>query len=250
MEREHNCLVFRLGKPVLNFLRTGARFTSAQAIPHLQAIPPGLRLVLRQPSHGLLGAQSSLSPDHVCFSPNVLSAPDSRNIFCELQTMKLGHRRNVRACILVLAGSAALLVAVTFPSFVLQGGDNVELEETDGSLDLVGNDKKTQLAQDGEQCWMCPCCAGCEATAAARATGCDLPKAKAVHGEAKKQKERDAAQHALNLANGRIKLLQAKLEQAKLASKNQAKPAGIGRSQAARQILPQGSSSYFHPCMG
>ena len=122
--------------------------------------------------------------------------------------MTLGHRRNVRACILVLAFSAALLVAVTSPSFVLQGGDNVELEET------------PQLAQNGEQCWMCPCCAGCEATAAARATGCDFPKAKAVHGEAKKQKERDAAQHALNLANGRIKLLQAKLEQAKLASKN------------------------------
>ena len=121
--------------------------------------------------------------------------------------MTLGHRRNVRACILVLAFSAALLVAVTSPSFVLQGGDNVELDET------------PQLAQNGEQCWMCPCCAGCEATAAARATGCDFPKAKAVHGEAKKQKERDAAQHALNLANGRIKLLQAKLEQAKLAAK-------------------------------
>lgn len=135
--------------------------------------------------------------------------------------MTLGHRRNVRACILVLAGSAALLVAVTSPSFVLQGGDNVELQETDGSLDLVGNDKPStepQLAH-GEQCWLCPCCAGCVATAAARATGCDFPKAKAVHGEAKKQRERDGAQHALNLANGRIKLLQAKLEQAKLAAK-------------------------------
>jgi len=44
-----------------------------------------------------------------------------------------------------------------------------------------------KLATNGEKCWMCPCCAGCEGTGAARAAGCGLPSAKEVHKKVEKK---------------------------------------------------------------
>ncbi len=114
------------------------------------------------------------------------------------------------------------------------------LLETDGSLDL----DKPQLADNGEECWICPCCAGCEATNVAMAAGCDKPKAKAVHTEAKKQKERASKNQAK---------LQSKVEASKVkATETQAvksrvtepvagtKPVVAARSAAA---VPKGSAA-------
>jgi len=44
-----------------------------------------------------------------------------------------------------------------------------------------------KLATNGEKCWMCPCCAGCEGTGAARAAGCGLPSAKVAHKQVEKK---------------------------------------------------------------
>lgn len=49
------------------------------------------------------------------------------------------------------------------------------------------NHGQEKLATNGQKCWMCPCCAGCESTGAARAAGCSMPGLKEAHQEAERQ---------------------------------------------------------------
>jgi hypothetical protein len=53
-----------------------------------------------------------------------------------------------------------------------------------------------RLADNGEKCWMCPCCAGCEGTGAARAAGCSMPGLKDAHKEAERQAVRASKKQA------------------------------------------------------
>jgi len=53
-----------------------------------------------------------------------------------------------------------------------------------------------QYARNGEKCWMCPCCAGCESTGAARAAGCFVPGAKAARKTAPVQAAKASRQQA------------------------------------------------------
>jgi hypothetical protein len=53
------------------------------------------------------------------------------------------------------------------------------------------------VAANGEKCWMCPCCASCESTSAARAAGCFVPGAKEERKTAPAQTSRkQATQHS------------------------------------------------------
>jgi hypothetical protein len=59
----------------------------------------------------------------------------------------------------------------------------------------VDHDKPIR-AKNGEQCWMCPCCAGCEDTGAARAAGCGAPSAAVEHKQAEVKAVRTSAKQA------------------------------------------------------
>jgi len=56
-----------------------------------------------------------------------------------------------------------------------------------GVADFGVDHDLAKLAKNGEKCWMCPCCAGCEGTGAARAAGCGLPRSKEAHTKSEKQ---------------------------------------------------------------
>ena len=60
---------------------------------------------------------------------------------------------------------------------------DVLVSQLEGVSKFGVNHGAEKVAANGEKCWMCPCCAGCEGTGAARAAGCSMPGLKAVRTE-------------------------------------------------------------------
>ena len=93
-----------------------------------------------------------------------------------------GARRGARWAVVLVAGAACVLLAVA-AKWAAHSSALVMLEGAPAAWWRGRNHDPPMLALNGEQCWMCPCCAGCESTPAARAAGCGAqgPSAVARH---------------------------------------------------------------------
>ena len=91
-----------------------------------------------------------------------------------------GARRGAQWAVVLVAGAAVVLLAVAAQR-AAHSSALVMLEGTPAAWWRGKNHDPPMLAHNGEQCWMCPCCAGCESTPAARAAGCGGPGAAVRH---------------------------------------------------------------------
>ena len=91
-----------------------------------------------------------------------------------------GARRGARWAVVLVAGAAVVLLAVAAQR-AAHSSALVMLEGAPAAWWRGKNHDPPMLAHNGEQCWMCPCCAGCESTPAARAAGCGGPGAAVRH---------------------------------------------------------------------
>jgi hypothetical protein len=109
----------------------------------------------------------------------------------------------------------------------------------------VGEDPE-YAAANGEKCWMCPCCAGCESSGAARAAGCSAPGAKTARKEAPvnaaKTSRKQATLHSVADAEPQAAAVAARVQ---AAAKPAAKPKQVAQAAKTAEVGQVKSSGNF-----
>ncbi len=109
----------------------------------------------------------------------------------------------------------------------------------------VGEDPE-YAAANGEKCWMCPCCAGCESSGAARAAGCSAPGAKTARKEAPvnaaKTSRKQATLHSVADAEPQAAAVAARVQ---AAAKPAAKPKQVAQAAKTAEVGQVKSSGNY-----
>ena len=105
---------------------------------------------------------------------------------------------------------------------------------------------KEYAAANGEKCWMCPCCAGCESTGAARAAGCFVPGSKAARKgapvKAAKTSRKQATLHSVADAEPQADAVAARVQ---ASAKPAAKPKQVVQAAKTAEVGQVKSSGNF-----